>query len=498
MAVPLPRILSFFGAVLIVGMPAYGLLIGLLNRNSRLEAAMWCSPIIAVALSIAYRLHLPMLLLAFIMPLNLPQIVVPRLIPVSLIMPFFVFAGLLLRTMMGRTASRPTDKRIDVAMYITSGMTIVWLLVNRPGLGSLGSDTGGAWEGMLAFSAALAYWGVRGLRDIAFDWKRMSLWILFGSMASVIWTTISAILTGMPLATIYSGLFTPRSWWLFGFALGITTKVYDKQGSVHWRAYVVAAVLLTSSLVSGFRSRILCAPLMVAVAFGSARMKKLMGVSILAFVALCMLLANSDIYNDLPFPVQRVLSIVRTERQVAATVAPSESSGELGWRSPWRMLIWRIAWTEVKKDPFFGHGYGFNNALLMADQASVRGKTNAVTRGVTAAGQFHNLPLSLMYFWGIPGAVMYSLAWILTLRHLISLSLRSESWFGAFVVGVTAYSAAATVQALINGSGTEHLLLSMIMGLTQLLRAAEPCVSVSPSLAKEDTRTAKQPDAVIT
>jgi hypothetical protein len=142
----------------------------------------------------------------------------------------------------------------------------------------------------------------------------------------------------------------------------------------------------------------------------------------------------------------------------------------MGRASPWRKRLWSTAWSHIRQRPLAGRGYAFSSADLFADFASARATYEARIRGVSTAGQFHNVPLNLAYFCGLPVSLLFCVAWVITLWHIVGIATRAASWFGAFMVGFLVYAVAATGQALMNGGGRDFLAICLMMGLTQAIR----------------------------
>ena len=124
--------------------------------------------------------------------------------------------------------------------------------------------------------------------------------------------------------------------------------------------------------------------------------------------------------------------------------------------------------TKIREKPIAGHGYAFNTDAFFADLSSAR-YSDLALRGVQGAGQFHNLPLNLMYFWGVPTAIIFCLGWLMVLTHLLIWAGQAEGWYGAFVVAVIVYATAATGQALMNAGGADFLAICTILGIYQML-----------------------------
>jgi hypothetical protein len=477
-------ILRWVLAGIVVGLPAYGVLFGSLGAMDKFEAMIWCTPVVAV-LAVLTKHHLRLLLFCSAFAVSIP-LVGYRPIPMPVLALFLIFAGYVARLAIVKTSSvRGVDRYIDTVMFITSIAVVSWIAIARPSMASFGSEIGGAWETMMALAGIVGYWGTRSLRNQSHNWRNLALVTLFGSIAGLIWKVVSIKLDDGTPAKIIIGCFFASGWWFYSIALGIAVKIWRSQNwrfSV-WPVYLIAVLLIMHSFMSGYRSRILFAPLMIGAAFWCGKLRKSMLLFILAFLCLAVFLANSDIGLKLPGEARRVLSPIRMNSNVSDTWTAGELElGEFGAGSPWRMAVWQNAWSKIRERPLVGNGFAFSGADLYADMVYASSSNEAITRGVETSGQFHSVPINLMYYLGIPVALLFCLAWLLVFKRLISLATESQGWLGAFVIGLLGYLIAATGQALTTGGGIDFMAVCMVMGIYQ---AIAPSVSESPSVSPE-------------
>ena len=467
----LQKLVNFLIAAFFVALPAYAMLKMSLGVMGRVTAAMWCIPPVAALIAIQYRAHLHLLLLALIMPFMLPGVITYRQIHFSAVFSMLVFAGLVARVLMGERTRHKTDRRIDLALWGVSFCIMAWLGWNRPGMASIGAASGGAWEAMLAVAAIAAYWGARGLAGLSPDWKRLVSLIFVAAGFSLAWKTMVNIIGGAPVSDIIAGWFWPTGWWFYGLLLGMAIKIWRKGPRIFadLPVYAISSALLLNSLLSGYRSRIIFGPVMVGVALWVGRMRKRMVLAVLLSVCVMFSLANSNLYELFPPGMMRVLSVVRSQDRILR-YKQSYTPGELGRTSPWRAKLWKIGWSHVMKKPILGHGYAFTSVELTAALASTTSTYEFQMIGVATAGQFHCLPLNLMYYLGIPAALLFIYAWGLALKQLVALATRAKESFGVFAVALLVYSVAATGQALMNGTGEDFIAICLIMGFTQIIR----------------------------
>jgi hypothetical protein len=488
----LQRLKALLLGLLFIGLPTYKLLQGMLGARSRLETAMWLMPFTGLLLLINYRIHFHLLLLSMLIPVTLPRIMISRALSLFAIIPLILWAGAILRMFLQIPAPASTNRKLDLFMTLGTIITVMWLAISPPGSGSFGTERGGAWEAVFAVAGLAAYWGLRSLRGLAFNWKRLSLLSVTGAIAGIGYMTVVQIMNRASLGLVVASWFFQSGWWLYGILLGIIIKIRQRKDRMFTSIplYVLSALLLSNALTSGFRSRIIFGPFMVGVAFWAGGMRKRMFFTALFFLIVCAFIANSQYYNDLPRTIRRVVSVVRAEED-----QKDIGVGEMGRKSPWRAQLWRSAQTKIKEKPVTGHGYAFNTDAFFADLSSAR-YSDLALRGVQGAGQFHNLPLNLMYFWGIPAAIIFCIGWLMVLTHLLKWAGQAEGWYGAFVVAIIVYATASTGQALMNAGGQDFLAICTIMGIYQMLHGRNlKTGNHIPPAAAEGKPEAKKPAA---
>lgn len=475
MPAALQRALNVLLAMAVVLPPFLALQRGLLGASSKLQTVLWCAPAIVLLLVVYYRLHLYLLLLGFVIPFTIPPFLGHRPIPLNMVFPLLVLAGGIARLCLGFNPAPRTDRRINLSLILLTVISLGWIAMDRPGMASMGAGVGGAWEAMLAVAGLSAYWGCISLRGLNPNWERLVKTVWTTCTLVLIFVTIENIVKRLPLADIVSNWFWPTGWWFYGLALGYTLKVWRGKSTVLplLPAYSLAAIIMANGLLSGFRSRILFAPLMVGAAFWVSGFRKQTLLAIITFSMICLGIANTTtLYERFPARAQRVLSVVRIETRTSHAVT-IYGHGETGPKSLWRKELWSRAWRMIREKPWLGHGYAFSSSLLLADLASAIDLYEAQMRGVAAAGQFHNLPLNVMYFNGIPAGLLFCYVWILSFTHLVQLASRHDGWKGTLFVGMLVYAVSQTGQALMNGGGEDFLATCIWIGLVQAFRAAD-------------------------
>jgi len=491
------KIANYLLGLVVVGIPTYAVLYAGLGMLGRVQAVLLAVPIISAVVAIMTGIHLYLVMMCNVFPVNLPKVLVSRDIPVTVVIPFLVFAGYLMRSIMTKTFFvKGTNKLIDRLMLATSIAVVAWVVVDRPSMASIGAETGGAWEAGLALSGVVAYWGVRSLRGRNYNWKRLMILTLCVSVAGLAITAAASRLRGASLLDMLSITFFSAGWWFYSLLLGVTVKVLYKPSRPFsfFPAFFVACLLFGHSLMSGFRSRILFGPLMIGSTFWSGKLNRSFLFFVILLVGVSVFIANSErLESRLPDRARRVLSPLKIGSQVP-TVWIENDLGEMGIHSPWRISIWQEAWSKIREKPILGNGFAFSGATLRDDTTFASTLQEAVFIGVITAGQFHSVPINLMYYLGIPVAFCFCLAWYFLFRKLFSLAILSSGWYGALVVSLLSYLIAATGQALTTGLGIDFVAVCMVMGIYQAIAPETPksAEAVSPDADEMKTSPARR------
>ena len=107
------------------------------------------------------------------------------------------------------------------------------------------------------------------------------------------------------------------------------------------------------------------------------------------------------------------------------------------------------------------------SAMDLADITSALGYHDAIQRGIMVAGQFHNLVLNQMYFWGIPASLIFAIGWLASVVILFKQTCRATGSFGALCVGFMVLFIGVSGQLIVNGTGDNFLTLCILMGCVQ-------------------------------
>jgi hypothetical protein len=285
-------------------------------------------------------------------------------------------------------------------------------------------------------------------------------------------------------------MFGPQLWFLsamvFSWSL-VRAKRLEPTGAPQILPYLVMIVTLVLSVITPFRSRPLFAVgivMMVAYVHGRLRRVAVVALAGLAVVALLWQVGGS---NRVSFVMTRSLStIMPVSNNMALEYADKfKSSSEFGWASDFRAELNRMAWERIQERPFAGKGFAFTrDELVMQSYAS--GTLEALMAQLAVSGIYHNAVIELAVFCGLPLAVLFVLAYLLSLVKFIRFApaIRDPEtrMLAAALVG---FIIAESGQMLMNGGGRDFYYICMLMGTMRGLRAlmadrapeAEPAAS---------------------
>jgi hypothetical protein len=174
------------------------------------------------------------------------------------------------------------------------------------------------------------------------------------------------------------------------------------------------------------------------------------------------------------FPQYIPLSAIRA----MSTFLPAESAhnlqrmhdvqGEMGWTADWRKNMTDLAWRDIRMHPFIGKGfsYSFNEiASAVWAQGGEFGAQSGLYQGLAVSGGYHNGLLTLAVFCGIPAALLFAAALLLTSKKfVVVLPGLNNIWLKYLSVSVMASFVPYTFHMLINGSGPQIFRLCVMMG----------------------------------
>jgi hypothetical protein len=172
----------------------------------------------------------------------------------------------------------------------------------------------------------------------------------------------------------------------------------------NWWRLAIFLLVAIAGLFGGFRSVVVLMALVFCLLFwfeGLVRTR-----FFLLFIGFGILVACSvmPFTKQLPFTVQRALSVLPVEVDPIAA-ADAQASSE------WRLRMWRIVLPEVPHYLLLGKGYGINAQDLELAQTGLRSGMVDSSEVAIMAGDYHNGPLSTIIPLGIWGVLGFT--WLL-------------------------------------------------------------------------------------
>ncbi len=299
------------------------------------------------------------------------------------------------------------------------GAVILATLVIRGGVGgqAFGSDLWGGRRYLLMFGAILAYFALTSrplpvgkesfygqiffligvliiLTDIAYAAGSAMGWVFFFfSEESVANNLLSAGdvqrygASSTAALAVMSFLFC---------RYGLTGVIDLRKG---WRLLLFLAVLF-GGMFGGFRSLLVLIVMLSGVLFfleGLHRTSLTIKLGLVAGIVFSALILFSD---QLPLSVQRSISFLPVKVDAAAE---SDASGSTSWR----LEIWRIVLPQVPDYLLVGKGLAYSGSELTHAQAMIDRNMFRAYEWALVGGWYHNGPLSVIMFFGIPGVLAF-------------------------------------------------------------------------------------------
>lgn len=166
-----------------------------------------------------------------------------------------------------------------------------------------------------------------------------------------------------------------------------------------WRL-LLFSVILFGGLLGGFRSLVVIVLLLFGVLFyleGLYRTSLSLKLVLFAGLAFGGLALFSD---QLPLSMQRSISFLPVKVDASAQSDASNSTD-------WRLQIWQIVLPEVPEYLLVGKGLAYSGAELTHAQGMIERNLYRAYEWALVGGWYHNGPLSVIMFFGIPGTLAF-------------------------------------------------------------------------------------------
>jgi hypothetical protein len=345
-------------------------------------------------------------------------------------------------------------------------IVIGWFVLDPPGSARM-STTGGLGEAFAILLGVIAYFFVPYIiaqgQDFRKNWHAYVAVVVVASMPSI-FINIKRLANPSSL-----NIFNEVLWFFFPVVL---CPVFAHYRAVRTRLTSFAfnaAIPLTmlAGVLSAQRSRPFYAIFMMLVIAHAYGLKKTL------FKRLALLIVPGILFVTL-FPQYIPSSAIRA----MSTFLPAESArklqrshgvqGEMGWTADWRKNMTDLAWRDMRMHPFVGKGFSYSFdeiASAVWAQGGEFGAQSGLYQGLAVSGGYHNGLLTLAVFCGIPAALLFAAALLLTSRKFVAvLPGLNNVWLKYLAVSMMAAFVPYTFHMLINGSGPQIFRLCVLMG----------------------------------
>lgn len=167
---------------------------------------------------------------------------------------------------------------------------------------------------------------------------------------------------------------------------------------------VIFVGCMALGLLGGFRLLLITFALVFTIQFFLEGLHRTKLLPIFIFVGIFASALLLPLADQLPFAVQRSLSILPIHVSAAARADANASSN-------WRLAMWKAVLPEVPKHLLLGKGYGLTEGDFAAMRMASGSSDFAADWGAAIAGDYHSGPLSVVLPLGIWG--VFAFLWLL-------------------------------------------------------------------------------------
>jgi hypothetical protein len=370
-------------------------------------------------------------------------------------------------------------------MAVVATIIAIRVIAERPGSIHTG-NVGGAKEAFIFLIGGVAFFLPKYLLNICPDprlTRRVILHVTWGAFLVHLGLRFNENI-GWGIRS----LFTRPAWLLCAFAIGSAAHLTwgnPMRGTRYRRInlfWIASGITLILAALSPHRSRILFALSMVCCAsYLYGHLKRTVGLLFLASILVTGILTASNM--QLPAPVSRSLSILFPHRAAQAHVyiKKYKLSDEIGWESPFRATLMRMAYKNIKQHPFIGKGFTFS--LQEYWMSHLRRKyMDTQYRLLAATGAYHNSPIQLAVACGVPVALLFCVVYVGVLfpfiRWIKTVKDKDRDTL-LLLTGLLLFFIAASGQMLMNGGSQDFYICSMLLGVMHFY-----CISQTTDITK--------------
>lgn len=307
------------------------------------------------------------------------------------------------------------------------------LLTGGFGFKALGSGTGGGKRYVAIFAAILGYYAISMLR-VPLEKSRLYFSLYFLSGATV---AIGSFAPYLPSSLYYIFLLFPVDSAFFydsnpdqndlsvarlsGLAVGAVYILYYLLGRYGIRGMIQTGrpwrfgfylFVWVISMMGGYRSMMLATACLFVVQFWLEGLHKTSLLPLFLVVGLAMTAISLPFAAQLPYALQRALSVFRI---------PVSPEVELDTRNSneWRIRMWADVAPQIPRYLLLGKGFGINmRETIMAQDMVYSRRSIDNTAAAQASQDYHNGPLSVLIPLGIFGVIGLVWFWYAGLKLL--------------------------------------------------------------------------------
>lgn len=385
-----------------------------------------------------------------------------NLLVALLILGAFIPTAILKRNIVGKIHNHLSSLMMGGLLVIVIG----WFVMDPPGSARLGA-TGGLGEAFAILMGVIAYFVVPYI--VAQEWDVKKNWrgyVLITFIAVLPIFIINIKRLGNPGSL---NLFSQPMWF---FAPVVLCPIFRRYGEkIHRNAskYFNLSIpaVMVMSVLSAQRSRPFYAVFMLLIIAHAYGLKKVL-IKRLVILAIPAFLLMVTFPQFIPSSAIRALSTVLPTDVATYLYRTHDERGEMGWTADWRKNMTELAWRDIRRNPVTGKGFSYSFdeiASAVWAQGGEFGAQSGLYQGLAVSGGYHNGLLTLAVFCGIPAALMFAIALILTPQKFIMvLPGLNNVWLKYLSVSLMASFVPYTFHMLINGSGPQIFRLCVMMG----------------------------------
>ncbi len=374
-------------------------------------------------------------------------------------------------------------------MLVVASWVLLRVLADPPGSIHAGG-IGGAREAGVFVLGGVAFFVPKFLLNDDTDMKvtrRTVLYVAIGALLLHMGVTFS-----QSVGYGFRRLFVRSTWFLCAYGLAAVAENSWRRGTSTISSWVALGVTVLLGALSPHRSRILFAGGIIgAVSHAYGRLSKNLLLLICAVFVVGAGLAVSQ--AELPAPVARSLSILFPQHATKAHdyIRRHELSNEMGWSSPFRGVLLKMAGRSIRRRPLVGKGFTFSMSEYWVAYHK-RNTMEAEYQVLAATGAYHNSLVELAVACGIPVVVLFCVVYIGVLGPFVKrLRMATCPDTRVLFAAMLGLFLAESGQVLMNGGSQDFYIISLLLGVMHYSRSLpgfRPDSDVEADMAEAEER----------